>query len=53
MENDIIIASDIGAKIKEKIDDYMKYLNPYWDFKTWFFIYCSLLYKRLWFDIKI
>jgi hypothetical protein len=29
MENDIIIASDIGIKIKEIIDDYMKYLNPY------------------------
>lgn len=29
MENDIIIASDIGAKIKGKIDDHMKYLNPY------------------------
>jgi hypothetical protein len=29
MENDIIIASDIGIKIKENIDDYMKYLNPY------------------------
>lgn len=29
MENDIIIASDIGIKLKEKIDDHMKYLNPY------------------------
>jgi hypothetical protein len=29
MENDFIIASDIGVKVKEKIDDYMKYLNPY------------------------
>jgi hypothetical protein len=43
MENDIIIASDIGAKIKEKIDDHMKYLNPYWDFKHDFLftvVYC-------------
>ena len=29
MLNDIIVASDIGVKIKEKIDDHMKYLDPY------------------------